>query len=758
MVKESLNGGVSAKSVNVVSSKDKLSKAKVSSGVSKGKESKVKASKVKTSSETSNVQIPETQDVVVNPNMWVSATQLKNYAIYNTLEDYLELYGTGVCNTTQNNVDINSMQDDIIEVDNNAVKEQTMIVDVDPITDDSTKSHSSTTNIIIDAANATTSNSSTNGNVTNTINETTLTEQALQRLFKRGYEFEDRVIESLYTMFPNSVTILPSNNNGQKPTFEDIRRESVKTVEAIKQGVECIFQAPLVNTYNNTYGIADVIIRSDCLTKLLEKTGVYPKFDKKQHYRVLDIKYSQVELCADGQRIRNSGLNPAYKCQLFIYNSALAKIQNYEPDKAYILGKSWNFTSRGSVYSGHNCFERFGVVEFDGWDSECKKIVDEGLKWLRKLRTEGHEWKLYPKPSNSYLLPNMKLNKMTKWQEFKSSYAKQIKDITLLWHCGVPKRAAALEEGIMSYTDPKLNSNILGFSDESVLGKQLQLILDINQREQFDSNNDKIVIHVKKSPCSATHPLIKIFPPHDLYFSIDFETMVVPQVVTIDKNKIESFEIDYLFMVGVVSSMSGYKCFILDELSITSQKKLLDDVLSYLRQETDMYLGYDKEIPALYHWSNFEPSFLERLCSQINYPFPSHLEWSDLLAVFHDRQIVIKDSFSYSLKDVATALHAHGLIPHCWNPNNPCKSGNVAMWLAEMYYLSSFSLDDNDNDKDDEIHVQTPNDEISGDNVQTNNCYSKQQIMDFIRDYNRIDCQVVFDILSLLQTKLDPEV
>ena len=764
--------------------------------------------------------IVDSIDSIDDPKMWVSATQLKNYATCNTLEDYLDLYGP-------NNVITNNNSSDN---DNNDVKVTT--------------------------------------NTMSTVTSS-LAEQSLQSLFKRGYDYEDQVINILSIMFPNNVTILPSGgsgSNGVKPEFEDIKRESVKTSSAINVGVECIFQAPLVNPDNKTYGIADVIIRSDCLCRLLESTGIYPNFkdggknggkngskndnnsEKIIHYYIIDIKYSKLELCCDGQRIRNSDLNPAYKCQLFVYNMALAKLHKdgFTPDKAYVLGKSWSFTSKGVVHSGRNCFERLGTVEFEGWDCDVKTTVDEGLSWLRKLRTQGHSWKLYPTPSNSYLLPNMKINKVTKWQEFKSVYAKHVKDITLLWYCGVAKRDAALQQGIMCYDDPKLTIDILGFKDESGVGKQLQLILDINRQQTFSNKHDKIVIHRPDQPCSGTATNINIYPPNKLYFSIDFETMLLSTVVVTDNksynnnNKIESFDVDYLFMVGIVSSITGYKCFILNELTVGSQKKLLDDVLNYLRAETDIYLGEDADIPELYHWSNFEPSFLERLCGQIGYPFPSHLVWSDLLAIFHDRHIVIKDCFSYSLKDVATALHKHNLIQHCWNPNNPCKSGNVAMWLADIYYTHNFpptpqstvlsspsrslssspsrssssspsrssssssssssSCDDNNNDdmtvdchvevtldtsanvprsshssdsKDVDVNVDvdmtstSSSSECLMSSSSSSDCVvhelkscsnssvmGRDEIMEYIRDYNWIDCQVVIDILLLLQSKL----
>jgi len=694
----------------------------------------------KISSSTRSLLKLSRQLKVSDAKAWVSASQLKNYAIGNTLEDYLDLY-------YDNQLPLNN------------------------------------------------TNAASGSGHTTTTTTSSLADYSLQKLFKLGYTFEDKVVASLTTMFPNSVTILSSNefyhnsssgsndnvattpssgnsstttttttgsNSPTKDTDDDdvrllkIAAAWPQTVEAIKAGKQCIFQAPLLNDDNNTFGIADIIIRSDCLSRLLmtsnqpisglrSDTGLDMK---KPYYSVIDIKYSHLDLCCDGLRIRNSELFPAYKCQLAVYNAALAKIQGYEPERAYVIGKSYSYTAQGQTFSGNNCFDKLGVVEFEAWDAEYKTKVKDGLNWLSKLRSRGHKWKLYPKPSNSYLLPNMKINKLSRWQTFKTDYAKQVKDITLLWYCGLDKRQKALEAGIMALDDPKLTSAMMGFGSDSKIGKQLQLILNINR----PTCSDKIIIHQSKRAVSNLLPTVHIWPKNKLYFSIDFETLMSSSLVSssllsssltegnLDVNikGVTSVDKEYLFMVGVCSSITGYKCFVLEELTIAAQQQLLKDVYNYLRAETDEYLGPNKDIPELYHWSNFEPSFLERLCR--NYGCQSTLlscpGWSDLMTVFHDRQIVIKDCYSYSLKSVVTALCKHGLIAHCWDTSNPCSNGNVAMNLADIYYHGVFNDDSSSS---------------------SNFPYTKDQIMEFIRDYNYIDCQALIDILVLLQSQLPHE-
>ena len=100
---------------------------------------------------------------------------------------------------------------------------------------------------------------------------------------------------------------------------------------------------------------------------------------------------------------------------------------------------------------------------------------------------------------------------------------------------------------------------------------------------------------------------------------------------------------------------------------------------------------------------------------------PSQYQWSDLLNIFKNEPIILKDVFSYSLKPVVKKLHQLGLIKTTW-PQSEVMDGKNAMIFAWLYYTDKDSQPSN--------------------------------IMNQIEKYNFIDCQVLSEITSFLRTKL----
>src|SRR5208282_3142935 len=130
------------------------------------------------------------------------------------------------------------------------------------------------------------------------------------------------------------------------------KNQYVKTL--MNQGVPIIAQAPLINDYNRTFGIADILIRSDYLEVLFKTFTPDPDIRIKApnltmrdaktdsyHYRIIDCKWTTMVLCVDGVTIRNEGMFPAYKGQLAVYTAALESLQGYVPNYAYIMAKAW---------------------------------------------------------------------------------------------------------------------------------------------------------------------------------------------------------------------------------------------------------------------------------------------------------------------------------------------------------------------------------------------------------------------------------
>jgi hypothetical protein len=205
----------------------------------------------------------ELDSKVINSSDWISATKTKNYLLKDPVLDWLEkyymVYGFG----------------------DNSISKEKIIKDREQI------------------------------NKEFNILENTL--------FKKGNEFERLIYKELENRVgkKNCIDVITS----YKECCYDKMKDTIKYMEL---GIPVIRQAVLYNDSNKTYGIADLLIRSDYINEIFDdeiehinhdEENIGCKFSSKYHYRVVDIKWSQLQLCSDGFKILNSDRFPAYKVQ-----------------------------------------------------------------------------------------------------------------------------------------------------------------------------------------------------------------------------------------------------------------------------------------------------------------------------------------------------------------------------------------------------------------------------------------------------------
>ena len=65
---------------------------------------------------------------------------------------------------------------------------------------------------------------------------------------------------------------------------------------------------------------------------------------------VVDIKFKMLPLNASGDQILNGVDELPDKAQVFIYNRALVRIQEYLPARAFLLGRGWQRKQSGIDY------------------------------------------------------------------------------------------------------------------------------------------------------------------------------------------------------------------------------------------------------------------------------------------------------------------------------------------------------------------------------------------------------------------------
>lgn len=519
-------------------------------------------------------------------------------------------------------------------------------------------------------------------------------------IMNQGHKFEENVIKILKNKFKdNFITICPSIEG-----FKDnILRYEAETITAINNGVPFIYQGLLIDSDTKTYGLPDLIVRSDYLHLIGGENTSETK------YVIVDIKFTTLELCADGRHLRNSGSMPAYKAQLYIYNRILGKILEKEPRCAYLLGRKFKYEKNGIIYTGNSCFDRLGVIDYSGSDKEHKITAVNAIDWIKLLRKEGATWKLFPPRYELY--PNMASSAESKWDNIKYEYAMKLKDITILWNCGINNREIAHSNKIFSFDDKKCCSQLLGIGGK-IQAPILDEIIKINHRESFTNKLEMI---------SAKD--LSWLPKDSIIISIDFET--IGNIVDDFQSLPVSCDNNFLFMIGVGYSKNDkidYQMFLVSELTKDAEFQMILQFYNFIKS-----LGNY----SLYHWGHIEKSFFTGLCQRLKKNigqdiyqdldnFEKELKWIDLCDIFKNNKIVINGCFKFGLKEIAKRLFEIGLINIKWDTNNPCGNGNTAMIMAFQEYQKKLPIDESD-------------------------------IIANIMEYNKIDCLVILEIINVLK-------
>jgi hypothetical protein len=272
-------------------------------------------------------------------------------------------------------------------------------------------------------------------------------------LFQKGNEYEENIISALRERYPGQVVKISNDNKNV------VHSDMQITFSCMCKGVPIIEQAPLYNDLNRTWGVADLIIRSDFINRIFEENVIpldmekvkAPKLNGNYHYIVIDIKWTTLMLRSNGIHILNSHRFPAYKGQLAIYTAAIGQLQGYTPNKAFILAKAWSSTKCGKKSTGYNSFGKLGEVDFSNFDNQILKRSKEAIKWIRELKYHGHKWCCLP-PSRNELRPNMSNKDDASFGLIKKDLAEKQDEITSIWMLGTKHRNIAINKGVVSWS------------------------------------------------------------------------------------------------------------------------------------------------------------------------------------------------------------------------------------------------------------------------------------------------------------------
>jgi hypothetical protein len=518
-------------------------------------------------------------------------------------------------------------------------------------------------------------------------------------LFSKGNEFEQLVFDFLDKKFKNETIMICKS----RPDF--FNRDLVKeTVEAMNSKIPIIKQAMLVNETNFTCGVADLLVRCDYLDKLF-KTPVNYQYSEI-HYVVIDIKWSLLNLCADGIHILNSDRVPAYKGQVALYNLAMGKLQGYIPSKVFILGKNWRWNSKS--LSGYDCFDRCGTIDYETFDQQYIQLTHDAIEWLRDVRLNGSDWDCM-NPHRPEMYPNMCSNANPKWGLVKQELADSIEEITKIWMVSSSNRDYAHSNNIFKWSDKKCCSESL-----NIKGKKIAPV--VNKFIEMNRPSESKIITPDSLQMNELSNKDK-----SVEFYIDFET--INDIFMKDSINIHNSHgySDICFRISVGYELNNtYKfvAFKMKHYSLEEEKR----IFCQFRDFIEKFRVKNKTV-KIFHWANAEQTFMNHANERHNgflTQWMKTIELVDVCKIFIKTPIIIKGMFKFKLKEVAKAMYSHGMIQTKWDSDSEISDGLGAMMGAIEYYKDPKNA-------------------------------KNKKMMKKIEHYNDIDTKVVWEIVKYLR-------
>jgi len=534
-------------------------------------------------------------------------------------------------------------------------------------------------------------------------------------IFSQAALFEDNVV----ALLKKQTSVLDIATSPMDARSIDKAKD---TFSAMEEGIPIINQGVLFNPENMTYGMPDLMIRSDILHELFPdaisreqaEIGAEGIKAKSWHYRIVDIKFTTLNLLAGGE-LGNSSSNPAYKCQLFIYNLALARLLGYQPGTSFLLGRGW---TQGKE-RGSECFERLAPVSQSG--SLANKVligdrVSEALTWIRQTRSTGDTWSVLPKPSRMELYPNNSNTMDSPWHTAKGMILEKLEDVTLMWQVGNTARINAHEEGVYTWTDERFSPEVLGVK-EGKISNTIKKILEINKA----ADGPNILPSLIESDRSAWQST------HEIEFYVDFETVTD---LSDDFSRLpQKGGQPLIFMIGcghMENDQWEFSSFTVEYLTESEEEKIIVSWMEHMSVVAQR-LSSSNDAPRIFHWSHAEDSFLVRAYNSAwerhNNPTWPQVNWYDFLQnVVKSEPVTVKGAMAFGLKAIAKSMYKLGLIETSWEdgPSDGLGAMVGAWWASEEASNTGKTLPQID-------------------------------LMKEIIEYNEVDCKVMMEIIAYLR-------
>ena len=542
-------------------------------------------------------------------------------------------------------------------------------------------------------------------------------------LFKQGNKFEEKVIEHLKKEHGSENFEEVAKNHSDSRSFE----KAEETLELMNSGIPFITQGVLWNPNNRTFGMPDILVRSDWLNEITVEPSIdksservrAPLLNSKYHYRVVDVKFTTLKFNASNTQLQNGKPSQKmYKAQLAIYNKALGRLQGYEPPLAYLLGRKCSYVSRGDKHESEHSLVRLAQVDLAGVDNEFYQEANNAADWYRRVIREGDSWNIFPKPTIPELWPNCTNDQNYPWEKTVSEIATELKELTKVWQVGIKNREQAHGMEIFKWDDPRLNPNLIGINGQK-RAETIEAMININK----DLTTEKIL------PSLIEDDITKWKNKPKLEFFVDFET------VTDINDDFSNFPYhcgnSLIFMIGCgYEKLNGsweMKVFTSKRLTIKEEGRIVEEWIDYMRRITEE-IGEGADLPRVYHWTHAEKTFLNKAIAnrkkqnlESSEEWPK-INWSDFCEVARATPIVVKGAFGFGLKAIAKNLKKHGLTQTEWGDGPADGLGAmVGAWYCDK--------------------------QVDG----TDKSMMSINYMKEIEEYNKVDCKVMWELINYLR-------
>jgi hypothetical protein len=203
-------------------------------------------------------------------------------------------------------------------------------------------------------------------------------EHPLSFLFKKGSEYEDKIVNEIRSKTGLSLEKMTSVRTSRE--YKDPKNKSIEKYDRDRMyskmflGEPIIYSGYLVDDEERLRGIPDLLIRNDYVSTLFDKCNFHINEYKSNfgnyYYIPVEIKFSTVTLQSDN-KIKDSEDTRFlfYKTQLFTYCKILHNIQGVFPDNAFIIGKRTVLKNKEIV----NSIDKPGFINYKTFDNH---IVD----------------------------------------------------------------------------------------------------------------------------------------------------------------------------------------------------------------------------------------------------------------------------------------------------------------------------------------------------------------------------------------------